>query len=566
MANTAPAINTLQDLIDALKAATDRSVLQKRDEISAIRTVSRALGAEPSGLPLNVKLLRRRLEGISPAAMGMNPRRWGNVRSLFSRALQAATKIKRSPRDVPIAPEWRVLRDRLSRSDALRLGALCRSLSAHGIEPADVTLADLEVFRDEIVNNRLRAHPEKTWLGIAWSWNKAVENVPEWPKVTIPREDRRTVYVKPWSDFPASFKADVDAYMKLLSGDLVDEDAPVRALRPITVRNRAYQARVAASALVAEGVSIETITAIQDIARLDRIKIILNNVRSRGDTIHQANAFNLANFLKAAARHWVKVDETELEKIRKIASQLSPKQKGLTTKNRKRLLPFNDPDVIGRFLEIPNRLAAEVRAEKRKTVVAAVSAQIAVAIAILQAAPIRIQNLASLDLNENFNSQGGRLFLRFDGTAMKNGRDFLAELPDQVADLVAWYCREHRPLLLRTPTNALFPGEDGSHKQTNTLGRQIGDRVEAYLGFPVNPHLFRHVAAKLYLDQRPGEYGVVSRLLNHKSVATTMNAYSGAETISAVRHYQDVVARGRRVQPKPRPQGKSQSSSRRTGK
>lgn len=566
MADTAPAINTLQELIDALKAATDRAELQRRDEISAIRTVSRALGAEPSDLPLNVKLLRRRLEGVSPAAIGMSPRRWNNVRSLFSRALQLAVAVKRSPVGVPISPAWQAMRNELSRSDALRLGAVCRSLSARGIEPDDVTLVDLEAFRDQIINDRLRSGPEKTWNGIAWTWNKAVENVPQWPKVTIPREDRRTIYVRPWSDFPASFKADVDAYVKLLAGDVVDEDAPVRALRPITLKNREYQARAAASALVAEGVPIETITGIQDIARIDRIKIILNNVRSRGDTVHQATAFNMANFLKAAARHWVKVDETELGKIRKIASQLSPNQKGLTSKNRKRLLPFNDPDVVSRFLEIPDRLAAEVRAEKRKTVITAISAQIAVAIAILQVAPIRIQNLAALDLNENFSDQGGRLFLRFDGTAMKNGRDFLAELPDHVADLVAWYCREHRPLLLRTPSNALFPGEGGGHKQTNTLGRQIGDRVEAYLGFPVNPHLFRHVAAKLYLDQRPGEYGLVSRLLNHKSVATTMNAYTGAETISAVRHYQDVIAHGRRVQPKPRPQDKPQSSSRRTGK
>jgi integrase len=565
MANPTPQLSTLQHLIDALKAAPDRTDVQKRDEVSAVRTVAKALGAEPSVIALNVKLLRQRMEEVSPAAIGLSQSRWNNVRSLFSRALQLAVAVKRSPVGVPISPSWQALRNKLPRSGAMRVGALCRSLSARGIEPADVTLADLEVFRDEIINDRLRSGPEKTWDGIVWTWNKAAASVPQWPQVIIPREDRRKVYVRPWSDFPVSLKADVDAYMKLLSGDLVDEDAPVRALRPITIRNREYQARVAASALVAEGVPIESLTSLHEIARLDRIKIILNHVRSRGGTVHTAHAFNMANFLKAAARHWVKIDGQELEKIRKIASQLSPKQKGLTRKNRKRLLPFNDPDVISRFLDIPDQLATEVRADGRKTIVTAVSAQIAVAIAILQVAPIRIQNLASLDLNENFSSQGGRLFLRFDGTAMKNGRDFLAELPDHVADLIAWYCREYRPLLLRGPTNALFPGEGGGAKLPNTLGRQIDDRVKAYLGFPVNPHMFRHIAAKLYLDQRPGEYGLVSRLLNHKSIATTMSAYTGAETISAVRHYQEVVARGRHVQPKPQPQRKSQSSSKRTG-
>ncbi len=548
-----PEITTLQGLLEFIQAAQDRTELQKRDEVSAIRTVAKALGAEPSSLPLNVKLLRRRLEGISHEALSTSSRRWNNVRSLFSRALQSATTIKRTRRGVRISSAWQELRQKLSRSDALRLGALCRFLSARGVAPAQVTLADLEAFRDEIINDRLRAGPEKTWDGIVWTWNKAVESMADWPRIVIPREDRRIVYVQPWSAFPASLKADVDAYLKMLSGDVVDEDAPPRALRPITLRNREYQARVAASALVAEGVPIETIQGLKDIARLDPIKTVLKHVRARGDKVHQANAFNMANFLKAAARYWVKVEDRELDKIRKITAQLSPKQKGLTTKNRNRLLPFNDPDVISRFLDIPDRIFAEVRSEPRKTMVSAVKAQIAVAIAILQAAPIRIQNLAALDLIENFSSQGGRLYLRIEGTAMKNGRDFLAEFPDHVANLIAWYCREYRPLLFSTPTDALFPGEGGRAKLPNTLGRQIDGRVRAYMGFPVNPHLFRHIAAKLYLDQRPGEYGLVSRLLNHKSVATTMAAYTGAETISAVRHYQEIIARERHVPPKTSP-------------
>ncbi len=242
MANPTPHPSTLQHLIDALKAAPDRTYVQKRDEVSAVRTVAKALGAEPSAIPLNVKLLRRRMEEVSPASIGISQSRWNNVRSLFSRALQLAVTVKRSPVGVPISPAWQALRSELSRSDNLRVGALCRSLSARGVEPASVTLADLEGFRDEIINDRLRSGPEKTWDGIVWTWNKAVENVPQWPTIIIPREDRRTVYVRQWDEFPASFKADVDAYLKLLSGDLVDEDAPVRALRPITIRNRECRA------------------------------------------------------------------------------------------------------------------------------------------------------------------------------------------------------------------------------------------------------------------------------------------------------------------------------------
>ena len=33
----------------------------------------------------------------------------------------------------------------------------------------------------------------------------------------------------------------------------------------------------------------------------------------------------------------------------------------------------------------------------------------------------------------------------------------------------------------------------------------------------------------------------ISHLLNHKSVATTMRAYTGTESVSAARHYQNLV-------------------------
>ena len=70
---------------------------------------------------------------------------------------------------------------------------------------------------------------------------------------------------------------------------------------------------------------------------------------------------------------------------------------------------------------------------------------------------------------------------------------------------------------------------------------QITQRIQKYLGIPINAHLFRHIAAKILLDNRPGEYGVVSLLLNHRSVTTTMRAYTGAESISVSRYFNGLV-------------------------
>ena len=541
MAATTTQASTLADLIATVQAA-DLSDLQRRDRVSAIRTAARALGAEPAELPLNVKLLRRRLEEVSPAALGMNPARWNNVRSLFNRAMELATPVMASTQRTPISPAWRDLAGALGRSSQLRLGVLLRFLSARGVGPGDVALSDLEAFRDEIIENRLRATPEKTWDGIGWTWNKCVAEVAGWPKVAIPREDRRLVYVLPWSDFPASLKADVDGYLRVLSGAVLDEEGPLRALRPATLKNREYQARAAASALVAAGTPVDDVRRLADIARLEPIKLILGHMLSRGDCEHRAGAFNMANFLKAAAEHRVKVDEVELAKIRKITSKLSSKQKGLTEKNRRRLMPFNDPEVVCNFLNLPYRLASDVRRDGRKTVVNAITAQLAVAIAILQAVPLRIKNLTALDLAEHIVERSGKVYILIEADEVKNQRSYQMELPQEVADLIAWYCRDFRDLLIEAPTAALFPGETGGPKSPDTLGRQIGERVAQHLGLKVNPHLFRHIAAKIYLDRRPGEYGLVSRLLNHASVATTMAAYTGAESVSAARHYPLVVA------------------------
>jgi len=541
-----PSNPTLADLVAAVQAA-DLTEIQKRDRISAIRTVAKALGAPPCELPLNVRLLRRRLEEVSPEAAGISRSRWNNVRALLNRALELKADVMASAQQTSVSAAWLELTHGLPCSNWYRLSALLRFLSARGVEPGHVVLTDLYAFRDAIVENRLRATPEKTWDGIVWCWNKLVQTVPAWPQLVIPREDKRTIYVRPWSDFPESLKTDVDAYLKVLSGSVIDEDGPLRALRPLTLKTREYQFRAAASALVVAGLSPGSVQTLSDIARFEPMKQILEHVLRRGQSEHRAGAFNLANALRAAAKYWVKVDDVELAKIGKIVSRLSPRSNGLTEKNRERLMPFNLPEIVQRFLKLPQRLADEIRGAPHKTAVDAVTAQLAVAIAILQAIPMRIANLAALDLERHIIAQGKRVYVQIPADEVKNDRPYLMELPKEVADLIAWYCLEYRDLLIGTSTKALFPGENGKPKKPVTLATQISKRVERYMGTPVNTHLFRHIAAKIYLDRHPGEYALVSRLLNHKSVATTMRAYTGAESASAARHYHSFVADLRRA-------------------
>jgi integrase len=64
------------------------------------------------------------------------------------------------------------------------------------------------------------------------------------------------------------------------------------------------------------------------------------------------------------------------------------------------------------------------------------------------------------------------------------------------------------------------------------------DRLNA-----ITPHQFRHLAAKLYLDEHPEGFETVRRLLGHKSIETTMRFYRELEAALASKRYAAVLER-----------------------
>jgi len=57
----------------------------------------------------------------------------------------------------------------------------------------------------------------------------------------------------------------------------------------------------------------------------------------------------------------------------------------------------------------------------------------------------------------------------------------------------------------------------------------------------VNPHLFRHIAAKFHLEANPGEYEIVRRVLGHTDIKTTTDFYAGTEGAAAARHFDQTI-------------------------
>lgn len=76
-------------------------------------------------------------------------------------------------------------------------------------------------------------------------------------------------------------------------------------------------------------------------------------------------------------------------------------------------------------------------------------------------------------------------------------------------------------------------GRCRAYKHKTAVTEQIIKALRRHAGVEMNIHLFRHLAGKLLLQQIPGNYELVRRLLGRRSIDTTtvkMCVPAGAQT------------------------------------
>ncbi len=72
----------------------------------------------------------------------------------------------------------------------------------------------------------------------------------------------------------------------------------------------------------------------------------------------------------------------------------------------------------------------------------------------------------------------------------------------------------------------------------------MADKKE--IGLTINMHLFRHIAAQIWLHSHPGQHEVVKRLLGHSALSQTLNVYAGFEAGTSARLFAEVIEAARR--------------------
>lgn len=179
---------------------------------------------------------------------------------------------------------------------------------------------------------------------------------------------------------------------------------------------------------------------------------------------------------------------------------------------RSRLAQFNDFEAVMQIVSLPLVLmeAAENGPASR---LAGLAAMHAAALVILLSCPMRAKNLAGLDLDRHViahrNGTHTIYTLRIEGSEVKNGETVEVQLNPRNSQLLHRYITRFRPLIFKGGT-ALFPRQsDGAPRTPAQLAADLKALIYRYTGLVVHVHLFRHLAAKLYLAEQPGDFETV---------------------------------------------------------
>lgn len=78
------------------------------------------------------------------------------------------------------------------------------------------------------------------------------------------------------------------------------------------------------------------------------------------------------------------------------------------------------------------------------------------------------------------------------------------------------------------------------------FAKRVSARVRRETGLEMNLHLFRHLAAKIFLDAPAGQYEAVRHLLGHAASSSALSAYTGFEAGTPTRLYSEIISEAQR--------------------
>lgn len=536
---------TLADVLAALEADTALGSNRLRDLRSATRRIARMTGKPLDRLPAELSLLRPVLNEIRPAAHGISPKTFANLRSDFMAAIRHAGIVE--PRPQRLTPAWQALHAALP-TTRLRhgLSRFLRWCALLDLVPSTMDGNALVNFRDWLAANALVKDPDGFVRRVGKLWNEAAQLLPDrgLPAILPPAAPSNRMRRLPLAAFPESLQKDLEAYLaQRADPDPFDPEAPPRHAKPSTIRLLRQQLRLAANALVERGRDPATITSLCDLVEVEAFKDIQRQLLAEHDGAGSYWGEGVRKCLMTIARHWCRLSEDRLKELRHLSRRVPRPEPGLTPKNRKTLRQFDDEANLARLLHLPDRLFREALRITPPNPKAARQAQVALAIEILLSCPIRAANLRALQLDRHILRPAGSrgpAFLCLEPVEVKNERRIDIELPQRLHRMIDTYAERFLPLFGDTD-GFLFVTGAGRPKGYDTLAHQVCRTIRERTGIVMTLHQFRHLAASLFLDKHPGGYEALRQLFGHRSIETAVRSYAGVRTRQAARLHDQVL-------------------------
>jgi integrase len=541
---------SFSDAITAIRAAPDLSAQTKRHWCSSLAGIARAFDQPMELIPARFSAVRARMAALHHVTLGWTPKTASNHRSNAKAALLwFAKEAGVLPHGVALLLTWETFCAPLrNRSTRYRLLPFARFCSGVGIEPHAVDETVVDRFMDYRARATTRASDAASRRILARLWNAQVDRIDVWPQIWLMEPPVKGTAGPSWEDFPAGLREDVDAHLAGLA--LVRRNKAgqrIKGCKPATITTRRREIVAAVRMAVREGIPLDSLTSLKALVRPDVAEKIIDAYWRKDGEVPKTYTINLASRFVALA-HWTGgMDEEALRRLGDTRFALEEhRDDGMTPKNLALIRLVLTEGVWSRVVNLPDQLMHQARLQRRHAPVrAGVLAQIAVAVAILTVAPVRLDNLASIRLGENLTKPGGpdaTFWLTFAKYDVKNYVPLQFKLDARVTAIINEYVHDFRPALMRgSNTDWLFPGESGEHKDKISFSTQIVERVQKSTGLRITVHQFRHAAGALILKHRPGEYELVRRVLGHKSVTTTMKFYLELETTQASEIFSDIV-------------------------
>jgi len=457
-----------------------------------------------------------------------------------------------------------------------------------------------ETVTDRVVSNYVRSKNPK---GQRWrryfknnlhrQWNVAVSEVPGWPAVSVsappyrrelPNERDGQIVTFARHQFHPELVAEVRRFcasggflgddidleknphrarMKIRLQQLAENTRvrprPARPLRPLAPDTLHISSRVifmtATAIHLAGEADISELRSIADVLTAAGAALLTDSLEQRlGPERGRASAVKCLRFFHSIAiRCGVGFTFAEREVLRDLRSDLigydnpSP---GISERNLRKLMQFDDERKFGMLLALPDVIMGELeRARRRNGKVRFVDARLAwlaLAIELLNTLPIRRKTLVKIQPGRNLlKPKGGQPKLLVYANQEKSGNLLEARLTDRTWRIIKLYLRHYRPKLIGADRGSyLFPGRRGGHMAPQGVAGAITGLVKEWIGVHVNPHLWRHLMSSK-LGEVTGRVEDAERLLGHSLDSRATKRYARLRSKMAAELLRGVTERAR---------------------